>query len=215
MHVKDCMTQNPITINPNTTIAEALEIMRANQIRRLPVMDKGKMAGIVTDRDLREVSPSPATSLSIFEINYLLAKTKVGEIMQKKVYSIRSDAFIEEAALLMRDNKIGAVPVLDDGKLVGIITETNIFDAFIDIMAFREAGARITLEVVDEPGVLAGIAGVISEFGVNIANAIVYHHEAGTSIIFRLQKDGIGHIDDIVAELKKNNYKIKSVHVNA
>lgn len=213
MLVKYCMTPNPITINPNTTIAEALGIMRDNNIRRLPVLDRGKLVGIVTDRDLSEVSPSPATSLSVFEINYLLAKTKVGEIMQKKVYTIRSDAFIEEAALLLREHNIGAVPVVDDGKLVGIITETNIFDAFIQIMGFKEAGGRITVEVKDEPGVLAHVAKIISELGGNIANVVVFRQDHHTNLIIRLYKEGIQNINRIVDKLTASNYNVKSVYI--
>ena len=132
MYVRSRMSKNPITITRETTIAEALDIMRNNSIRRLPVMEKDKLVGIVTERDL-EVSPSPATSLSVFEINYLLAKMKIGDVLPKRqnVITVSPDALLEEAALLMRDHKIGALPVCEDGKLVGIITETNIFDAFI------------------------------------------------------------------------------------
>jgi len=143
MRVRDKMTPNPVTITPQTTIADALALMREGNFRRLPVLDKGKLVGIVTDRDLSEVSPSPATSLSVFELNYLLSRTKIGTIIKKQqVISISPDAYLEEAALIMRDHEIGAIPVVEEGKLVGIITESNIFDAFIEMMGseIREPG---------------------------------------------------------------------------
>jgi len=123
------MTSNPYTISPDATIAEALDIMRSHKVRRLPVVKSGKLVGIVTEREMLEVSPSKATTLSVFELNYLLAKTKVSAVMTKDVITISPDALLEEAALLMRDNTVGALPVVENGKLVGIITETNIFDA--------------------------------------------------------------------------------------
>ena len=130
MLVRDHMTPNPVTITPQHTVADAFSLLRENKIRRLPIVDKGKLVGIITDRDLREVSPSPATSLSIFEINYLLSKMTIDKVIKKqKLITIGPDAYLEEAALLMRQYGIGALPVVEDGKLVGIITESNIFDA--------------------------------------------------------------------------------------
>ena len=109
MFVRNYMTPNPVTITRQTTIAEALDLMRRHNVRRLPIMEKDKLVGIVTDRDLSEVSPSPATSLSIFELNYLLAKMKIGDVLLKKrqIYTIEADAYVEEAALLMREHKVG------------------------------------------------------------------------------------------------------------
>jgi len=208
------MTKDPITITRQTTIAEALELMRRSSIRRLPVMENGKLVGIVTDRDLSEVTPSPATALSVFEINYLLAKMKVGDVIPKKqnVITIPPDALLEEAALLMRENKVGALPVCEDGKLVGIITETNIFDAFIDLLGVRDAGTRITIETEDKPGVLADLTEVIREYGANISRVAVFRDEGEGGqkalVVLRLK------IDDatkIVNVLKDHGYKIVSV----
>ena len=175
MHVRSRMTKNPITITRQTTVADALDLMRQNNIRRLPVMEKDQLVGIVTDRDLSRVSPSPATSLSIFEINYLLAKMKIADVIPKKqnVITISPNAYVEEAALLMREHKIGALPVLEDNKLVGIITETNIFDSFLDLLGVKEAGSRITLDVEDKPGVLADVSQIIKNAGTNIARLAV------------------------------------------
>lgn len=211
MFVRNRMTANPITVNKKTTIAEALELMRENKIRRLPVLDRGKLVGIVTDRDLSEVSPSPATSLSVFELNYLLAKTRIGDILPKHqtVYTIAPDAFLEEAALLMRDHQIGGVPVVENDQLVGIITETNIFDALIDIMGLRQEGTRIHLNVDDRPGVLADVSQVIKKFGGNITHIVSYNKPDGKSdLLIRLN---MGDSDCIMMELKKQGYEVLSI----
>ncbi|MHB1420777.1 MAG: CBS and ACT domain-containing protein [Bacillota bacterium] len=211
MYVRVRMTPKPITVTRRTTIAEALDIMRSNNIRRLPVVEKSKLIGIVTDRDLREVSPSPATSLSIFEINYLLAKTRIGEIIpkSKKIITITPDAYLEEAALSMREHKIGALPVVEGDELVGIITETNIFDAFIDLMGLRDPGTRITLKVEDRPGVLADVTNVIKEYGLNITHIAVFGEgQEETNLVLRVNTFNA---DGVVATLKNHGYQIISV----
>lgn len=209
MHVRSRMTRNPVTITRQTTIAEALDLMRRHNIRRLPVMDRDNLVGIVTDRDLSDVSPSPATSLSIFEINYLLAKMKIADILPKKqeVFTISPDAYVEEAAIVMREHKVGALPVLGNGKLVGIITETNIFDAFIEILGVKEPGSRITLEVEDKPGVLADVTQLIKNQGSNISRVAVFREDGKTFIVIRLTTP---EVNPMVEILKKHGYTIHS-----
>lgn len=211
MLVRNYMSADPITITRETTVADALDLMRRHAIRRLPVMENGKLIGIVTDRDLREISPSPATSLSIFELNYLLAKAKIGDFLPKKqtVHVIDADAYIEEAALLMREHKVGALPVMSNGELVGIITETNIFDALIEIMGIKEDGCRIDLEAEDKPGVLADITRVIGDLGANISRIAVFRNASSkVKIVIRIN---INYGSDIVAKLKEHGYHILSV----
>ncbi|MER3399829.1 MAG: hypothetical protein C4313_01620 [Thermoflexus sp.] len=126
--VRDWMTPNPITISPKTTLPEAHQIMKEKRIRRLPVVDEeGRLVGIVTLGDIREASPSDATSLSIFELNYLLARLTVDKIMTRKVITVTPDTPIYEAARLMLEHKIGGLPVVVDSRVVGIITESDIF----------------------------------------------------------------------------------------
>jgi acetoin utilization protein AcuB len=125
--VQDWMTHDPITIDPQTTLPEASRLMKECSIRRLPVVDNGRLVGIVTLGDLREASPSQATSLSIYELNYLLSRLTVGEIMTREPISIAPDTSIEAAARLMLEHKIGSLPVVDANKVVGIITESDIF----------------------------------------------------------------------------------------
>lgn len=130
-HVRDWMTPNPITIDPQTTLPEAHKLMKECHIRRLPVVDHDKVVGILTLGDIREASPSNASSLSIFELNYLLAKLTVEKIMTRDPISIAPDATVRQAAQLMLDHKIGSLPVVENDKLVGIITESDIFRVLV------------------------------------------------------------------------------------
>ncbi len=126
-YVKDWMTADPVTIDAHTTLPEANRLMKECNIRRLPVVDQGKLVGIVTLSDIREASPSNATALSIYELNYLLARLTVGEIMTRDPITIAPDTSIEAAARLMLDHKIGSLPVVQETRVVGIITESDIF----------------------------------------------------------------------------------------
>jgi len=163
------MTKRPITVTEDTSLPEALELMRENRIRRLPVLDKhGNLVGIVTELDLLRASPSPATTLSIYEIPYLLSKIKMRDIMTRNVITVTEDTPIEEAARIMADNKIGGLPVMRDGRLVGIITETDIFKILLELFGARQKGIRITLLVPEQKGSLARVTGKIAEIGGNI-----------------------------------------------
>ena len=169
MLVKDRMSKPPITIRETVGVEEALRLMHDEDIRRLPVVDKkGKMVGIVSELDLLKVSPSPATSLSVYEIPYLLAKVKMKDVMTEDVVTVQEDTPLEEAARIMADNKIGGLPVVRDEKVVGIITETDLFKTFLEMLGGREEGVRISMFVPDEEGMLARITGKISEMGINI-----------------------------------------------
>ena len=169
MLVVDRMSKPVITVRQDTNVEEALRLMHSENIRRLPVVDKaGNMVGIVSELDLLKVSPSPATSLSVYEIPYLLAKIKMKGVMTKDVVSVTEDTTLEEAARVMADNKIGGLPVLRDKKVVGIVTETDLFKTFLEMLGARQEGVRLSMFVPDEKGMLAKITGKISEMGVNI-----------------------------------------------
>ncbi len=193
MFVRDVMSTNPITVTPDVSVMEALEIMKRGKVRRLPVVQGGKLVGIVTDRDLLQVSPSPATSLSVFEINYLVSKMTVREAMTARVIAVLPDDTIEKAAVVMRENKIGAVPVVDNRTVIGIITETDIFDAFLDMLGATRAGVRLTVDLPDRKGTLAAVAGAISEAGANIISVATFERSAGntriTRIVIRLEPE--------------------------
>lgn len=132
LQVKDWMTTKVVTVLPNTPMLDAHQMMREMEIRRVPVVKRGKVVGIVTRGDVREAEPSDATTLNVWEINYLLAKLRVSDIMTKDVLTIHPEQTIKDAATLMYTNKIGALPVVDkDNKLVGIITESDVFRILI------------------------------------------------------------------------------------
>jgi acetoin utilization protein AcuB len=163
------MTSPPITVTPDTSIDHALELMREQQVRRFPVVDaRGKLVGIVSEKDLLYASPSPATTLSVYEIPYLLSKIKMRDLMTKEVITVTKDTPLEEAARIMADNKIGGVPVTQGKELVGIITETDIFKILLEMLGAREEGVRLSVLVPEEKGTLAKLAGKIAELGGNI-----------------------------------------------
>ncbi|MGI6085891.1 MAG: CBS and ACT domain-containing protein [Acetivibrionales bacterium] len=183
MFVRNKMTANPFTISADQTIPDAHEMMAENGVKRLPVMKNGKLVGVVSKEDIVQASPSKATTFSMGEITYLLSKTKISQIMNKDPIIITSNALLEEAAILMRDNNVSFLPVVDYGKLVGIITESDIFDSFIELLGFREPGTRLTVEADDAPGIMANLTGIIGNFGANINHVAVYRGSSGKSSV--------------------------------
>ena len=177
MYVKSRMTANPFTIKANVPLMDVIDLMHEKGLKRVPVVaqDGKSITGIVTEGDIKKVSPSEASTLSIFEINYLLRKMTVSDAMTKDPITIVPDALLEDAALLMRENKISALPVVDENDvLIGIITESDIFDAFLDLMGFRDMGTRITIQARNEPGILANVTGIFHSFNFNINHIAVY-----------------------------------------
>jgi acetoin utilization protein AcuB len=164
------MTSKPITVTPDTSFPEAFRIMRENSIRHLPVLEGGKLIAVVARTDLLHASPSVATTLSVFEMNYLLANLHVREVMSSPALTVPEDAPLEEAARLLVDRKIGCLPVMRDGMMVGLITETDIFETFVEILGGEEASLRVTVRVVDKQGELARLAGMIAGMGGNICS---------------------------------------------
>ena len=165
MLVRDRMSSPVVTVTPEMPFQDALKLMRERQFRRLPIADnKGKLVGIVAERDLLYASPSPATSLSVWELNYLLSKITVHQLMTTDVVTIRPDTPIEDAAHLMMKKRIGGLPVVDDNhRPIGMITETDIFKTFVEMFGGGQAGLRISLEVPREKGVLAQLTRAIFE----------------------------------------------------
>jgi len=170
MLIRDRMTRNPVLCTADLPVTDAFDLMKKSRIRRMPVVDKnGKLVGIVSDQDLLRVTPSPATTLSAYEIPYLLSKVKVNDVMTKKVITVTEDTPVEEAARIMADNKIGGLPVVDESNIVaGIITETDIFKTFLELIGARRPGVRITMIVKDKRGELARIGQAIADIGGNI-----------------------------------------------
>lgn len=170
MFVGDHMSAPVVTVKPDLPFQEALKMMREKHFRRLPVVDKkDKLIGIVSERDLLYASPSPASSLSVWEVNYLLSKIKVERLMSTSVISTTATTSIERAAHLMVTHKIGGLPVLDDNEqLVGIITETDIFTTLVKMFGGGVSGVRLTLSIPERKGVLAQLSQAVFELGGDI-----------------------------------------------
>ncbi len=166
MLVKGRMSAPIIFTTPETQIMEAMDVMKQNNIRRMPVLDKkGKLLGIVSDKDLLNAAPSDATSLSVWEVNYLVARIKVKDVMTKDVMTISGETPVEEAAYIMSDSKIGGLPVMQDNKVVGLITETDIFKLLVELMGAQEEGMRVTAVVPDILGELDDLTHAVSQAG--------------------------------------------------
>ena len=206
MYVRDYMSVNPITVEPQDTVGDALERLKDHSVRRLPVVSKGKLVGLVTKTDLIKASPSPATSLSIHEINYLFPKIKIKDIMTTDLITVSPDTAIEEAAVIMRENKFGTLVVVDKGKLVGLITESDLFKAFIDVFGFDRPGIRINVEFEDEVGELGKLATLISSMGIYIISLVMtYSRDGRVNGVLRLKTD---QKDQVVEALKQKGYDV-------
>ena len=161
MYVSDWMSKRVYTIEPDDYLSDAIALMKERRIKHVPVVKGGKLRGIISDRDIKEFSPSKATTLDIYELHYLLAKTQIKTIMQTKVTTIEPDTPVEEAALLLLDKNIGCLPVLDNGKLTGIISDRDIYRALVDITGVRHGGNRICVTIEDRPGSIKEVADIV------------------------------------------------------
>lgn len=178
MNVGKRMMRNPVYVDENDSMKKAMDLLREHEIRHLPVLKDGeKLVGIVSERDIKQASPSPATALEIREIYYLLDKVKVKQIMIRRPYTISSAAPIEDAALIMREKKIGCLPVVDEGRLVGILTETDILDAFIESMGVSGPGYRVELALPNRPGMLFEVLKLLKEFDSSIVSVATAAHD--------------------------------------
>ena len=193
MLVGERMSHPVITIPPDMPIVDALNLMKREKIRRAPIMKEGKLAGIVSDKDLLNASPSPATSLSVWEMNYLLSKITVKDVMTKKVLTVSEDTPIEEAARIMADNKIGGLPVVREDRVVGIITETDLFKILLELMGARDLGVRVTALIHEEPGQLAKLTQAIASEG---GNFIAFGQFSGEDTSNRLITFKVGNLDE-------------------
>ncbi len=169
MLVKERMSRNPITIKPDTPVTEAQAMMKREKIHHLPVVDRdGRLVGIVAEKDLLYASPSPATTLSVYEMTSLLAKLTVDKVMSAKPQTVTEDVPLEEAARIMADRNIGGLPVMRGTTLVGIITESDLFRVFIELFGARQKGVRISTVLPNERGELAKVTAAITKAGGNI-----------------------------------------------
>ncbi|MEO5296834.1 CBS domain-containing protein [Enterococcus cecorum] len=209
MTVRDFMTEKLITVTPQTPIFDAIDLMKKHDIHRLPVMEDHKLVGLITQGVIQESMPSKATSLSVFELNYLINKTKVGDVMLTDVTTIEADALLEDAIKVMRTKSIGVLPVMEKNQLVGIITNNDIFDAFLKISGYENGGVRVTLKITKEHhGILAVIAKELADAQMNIETIAVNRLSKGIFVEIQLAtKD----VEKVKAVLTSDDYELVDV----
>ena len=206
MAVKDFMTRKVVYISPNTTIAHAADMMREQKLHRLPVIENDQLVGLVTEGTIAEASPSKATSLSIYEMNYLLNKTKVGDVMIRDVVTISQFASLEDATYLMLKNKIGILPVVDNEQLYGVITDRDIFKAFLEVSGYGEEGVRLRFVTENKVGVLEQIIRLLVEENLNISNTVNIPRKDGKGVI---EVQLAGNIDTALLKKKFEEHAIE------
>lgn len=166
MFVSDWMTKKVYTINPESPLSDAIKLLREKEIKHIPVVDKkNRVTGILSDRDIKEYTPSKATTLDIYELHNVLLETRITEVMKKKVVTVRPGLPIEEAAMLMYDKNIGCLPIVKDDKLVGIISDRDLFRVLVDITGVRHGGNRFYVVMPDRPGVTGEVLDIIKRHG--------------------------------------------------
>ena len=210
MFVANRMTKNPTTVTPDTGIDTAARLMKKGHFRRLPVVEEGKLVGFLADKDIMRVSPSPATTLSRYEVTTLLSKLKVADIMQKNVISVGEDATIEEAALIMYKEKVGGLPVISSvGSVVGVITETDIFKTFVDVMALEQGRTRFTIDTEDRVGVVQAISSIFVEKGYSIDSLVTCRQPTGRyEIVIRTDITDDAEIAALTKAIEEKGYKV-------
>ncbi|WP_137597270.1 CBS and ACT domain-containing protein [Paucilactobacillus kaifaensis] len=201
MSVADFMTQKLITVRPTTRINDAVDLMKQNDIHRLPVLDSGRLVGLITEGIIQRALPSKATSLSVFEANYLLNKTTVADVMEKDVQTISPNSVLEDAIYAMRKHNIGVLPVVNGAELVGIITNNDIFDAFLNISGYGRGGTNVTVHVKkDELGFIAKLGETLASHKYNILTLVVTRRDAEQSIEIHVDSEDTVGITNALTE---------------
>ena len=210
MAVKDFMTRKVVYISPDTTIAHAADMMREQTLHRLPVIENDKLVGLVTEGTIAEASPSKATSLSIYEMNYLLNKTKVKDVMIHDVITVSRYASLEDATYLMLKNKVGILPVVDNEQVYGVITDRDIFKAFLEVSGYGEEGVRMRFVTENEVGVLEHIIRLLVEENLNISNTVNIPRKDG-KVVIEVQIDGKVNLDLLKEKFESHNIQVDSI----
>lgn len=192
MLVRNWMTPNVITISPDTSLLKIGKLMRDHKVRRVPVLSSdGKLKGIVSDRDVRDASPSKATTLDMYEMHYLLAEIKASNIMTPNPITVKPDDTVEMAAMLMLDHKIGGLPVVEHDRLVGIISEQDVFKALVNITGVREESFQVGFAIANRQGAMKPIFDLVRNRGGRILSVLSNNNNEGERHIFlRLKRLG-------------------------
>ena len=211
--MRERIQRSPVTIHPEASFFEARSLIHDKGVRHLPVVDKeNRLVGIVTESDIREAGPSDVAMLSVKELTDLLGTIKVSELMvpREKVITITPDTLIEEAIQLMHDNKIGCLPVVDEGKLYGIFTETDALAHLVDIFGFKQKGTRLTVALEDKAGTMVGILEVFKKHDVDVISIVSpsFLVEGKRIAAIRIETE---EYEPIVKDLEKAGYPVLSV----
>ncbi len=193
MFVAEWMTRKVFTVAPDSSVSDAVKLMKEKKIKHIPVVKDERLKGIISDRDIKEFSPSKATALDIYELHYLLAKTKVKDLMKTKVFTTTPDTPIEEAAMSMFDNGIGSLPVLQGSTVVGIISDRDIFRVLVDITGVRHGGHRISVTVEDRAGSVREVADIIRKHGFSLQSVLTSYEKAAKgyrNVVIRCYGEG-------------------------
>ncbi|MGX7092190.1 CBS domain-containing protein [Hutsoniella sourekii] len=209
MYVKDFMATDLVTVTPQTKVSQCQDLMNGHDINRLPVIDNDRLVGLITRDVIAKASPSDATSLDRHELNYLLEKTTAGDIMKKKVITVEPNTLISQAAALMADNNIGVLVVLEADQVKGIITDKDIFKAFIDVSGYGQPGVSLVVQLhEDRAGVIEEIGDALVSANENLTHLTVYHNDEGIRIVMQVNN---GHTNVLKQELESRGYQVTSV----
>ncbi|VPF13151.1 CBS domain containing protein [Streptococcus pneumoniae] len=210
MAVKDFMTRKVVYISPDTTVSHAADLMREQGLHRLPVIENDQLVGLVTEGTIAQASPSKATSLSIYEMNYLLNKTKVKDVMIRDVVTVSGYASLEDATYLMLKNKISILPVVDNHQVYGVITDRDVFQTFLEIAGYGEEGIRVRFVTEDEVGVLGKIVSLIVEENLNISHTVNIPRKDG-KVIIEVQIDGSIDLPALKEKFEANGIQVEEI----
>ncbi|WP_133050944.1 CBS domain-containing protein [Streptococcus agalactiae] len=200
MSVKDFMTKKLVYVSPDTTVAEAADLLREHHLRRLPVVENDQLVGLVTEGTMAEAQPSKATSLSIYEMNYLLNKTKIRDIMIKDIVTVSQYASLEDTIYLMMSRKIGVLPVVDNGQLYGIVTDRDVFKAFLEIAGYGQESYRLVILADEGIGVLSKVLNRLSSANLSVKRLVIIERKAGKKAV-EIQLEGYADKDVLKQEL--------------
>jgi len=212
MNVWYWMTKKIFVVGPDDYLTDAITLMKEHNVKHLPVVKNDRLKGIISDRDIKEYSPSKATSLDMYELHYLLAKTKIKEIMRTKVFWTTPDTPIEEAAMAMLDDNIGCLPVVDNGIVVGIISDKDIFRALVDITGVRTGGNRICVTIEDKPGTIREVSDMIRQNGFRLRSILTSYDRVKTGyrdVVIRTAGNGDFKRMKMTLEARYNNVQFK------
>ncbi|WP_455679641.1 CBS domain-containing protein [Streptococcus sp.] len=214
MAVKDFMTRKVVYVSPDTTVAHTADMMREQGLRRLPVIENDRLVGVVTERTMAEASPSKATTLSIYEMNYLLNKTKIRDIMVRDVITVSPYASLEDAVYAMMKNQVGILPVVEAGQVFGVITEKDVFKAFLEVSGYGEEGVRVIITADDTVGTLAKIVDTISADNLNIKRTVVATRRSG-KVAIEIQIDGKADVTDLRGKLINQGIQVDAIELTS